>query len=129
MAFVAPNEGERRLLEEISAAFAVSYSVALFANDITPAATHVLADVTPASDISYAICNFGSVTTDGGGKAVMVQTATTFTQTADTTQTVYGYYITNGTYLIVAERFASPITLTTNGDQIRMSSLSFRLYN
>jgi len=129
MAFVVPNVGERTLLGAVSM-YMTNCTIFLYNNDITPNATDVLGDYTQASDFTNMSLNWGSISTDGSGRAYMVLNDTTFTQAANTTQTIYGYYIQDGSgNLICAEKFTTSYPLEATGDQIRLSGLSFRLYN
>jgi len=127
MAFLVPNIGEKTCLNAVSTMM-LSATLYLYTNDITPNSTHVMSNFIVAADFMYTNPTFGVVATDGAGKAYMVMTDTTLTQNNTTSQVVYGYFIADGSgNLVCAENF-TPITLEANGDQIRISNLSFRLY-
>lgn len=97
----------------------------LFVNNYTPVDASVAADFTEMSTLSYAektLTKTSWVTTEGaaGAAASAAYAAQTWTFTAGSAVTVYGYYITDVTTgkLLWAENFATPKVVQNNGDQI-----------
>jgi hypothetical protein len=89
----------------------------LFKNDYTPVESSVTADFTEATFSGYAsktLTNSSwTITSSSPYYAYYANQTWTFTGNPVTYQTVYGYYIKQGTtnYTIVAERFTTAISL------------------
>lgn len=139
MAFLVPDEGEKRFLEILKQEGA-SMRMYLYSNNKTPAHADELADYTAAADVnstSLPAQNWSTPDTDGSGKGVMSWTADiiTFSLTTAGTRTVYGYFVrhdhaTLGTKLLWSERFSNgPYTLTDTADQVRITTLTLRIHN
>jgi len=123
MAFLVPNEGEDFCLEKI-VNFADTASqnlfLRLYENDVTPGETDTVATYTEVTDGSYAAIELtGSSWTILDGLASYAQQ----TFTIGTTQSIYGYYVTNyaGTVLVLAERFTSTITIGAGGGNVAVT--------
>lgn len=131
MAFVVPQGGARTMLLQISAYFSVYATAYLFNNNHTPDNDDGVIDYTSATDIPF--IPIGGVIyaapTSVGGTAEMTVTPFTFTQTASVAQTIYGWYISDSSEIMLAERFSSPITMASSGDEVRITGHTFKLYS
>lgn len=118
-----PNEGELRLLEK---ALADNLELCLFVNDVTPADGDTEAAYTEMSTHGYALKTLTggswSVSTVGG-KAEATYAQQTFSFTAASPVTVYGYYIKDPAddKLIQVERLTTPQVVELTGDAIRIT--------
>ncbi len=125
------NVGEVRLLQmALGENSQENLQLRLFVNNITPADTDTDATFTQMSQHSYASATITmaqwTVTTNGSGEAEAVAPAKTFSFTDDTvsgTVPVYGYYVVGATsgVLLWAEKFASPINISTTGQSIEIT--------
>lgn len=100
----------------------------LYVNNVTPADTHVAADFTEMSTLGYAaktLTKTSWVTSAGASGAVAsaAYAQQTWTFTAGTAVTVYGYFYTDTTtgLLLGAELFSSAKVVQNTGDQIIMT--------
>lgn len=98
----------------------------LFKNNYTPVEASVAGDFTEATFTGYsAIALTGSSwTISSGDPATAVYAEQTFTSSADqTAELVYGYYIVRDTggEILWAERFSSPVSVSANGDYIKVT--------
>lgn len=126
---IYPNVGEVALLEELKPFFEAC-ELAPFVNDVELADDNVLGDFTLASDVAPQNPVFGSVTTDGQGKAFMeLDDSISFTQTEAVTQTVYGFVLYDGATLIRASRLAAPVDLENDNDVVTLQVLKIRLFD
>jgi len=133
MALVLPNVGESDALAAIvGKAAAENLVLHLYTNDVTPGETDTTASYTEATFTGYAAITLTAanwVVTEGApSNAAYPQQ--TFTSSADqTSQAVYGYYLTRVTSgrIAWAERFPSgPYVIANNGDNIKVT-LNFTL--
>lgn len=98
--------------------------IALFTDDIVPSRATVLADLTQPTYTGYAISAaivFGLAFTNDNGAAEVLGDGKQFPCTADgASQTVHGYMCLNaaGTGVLWAERFDTPQTIATAGQNI-----------
>lgn len=125
MSFIVTDEGEREMLNRITAKN-ISPSdliLRLFVNDITPTENSVFADFVEPSDGLYEIIplvgNSWEVNTLAGVSTAS-QAEQTFSFSASVT--VYGYFVTtlSGSDIIcfLAERFAAPHVVEAGGGTI-----------
>lgn len=118
-----PNEGEIRLAEK---ALADNLELRLFVNNMTPADADDETDYTEMSTHGYTAKTLTggswSVSTVGG-KAEGSYAQQTFSFTAASAVTVYGYYIVDPVddKVIQAELFAAPQVIEFLGDAIRIT--------
>lgn len=133
MALVLTNNGEGDALAAIvGKAAAENLVLHLYTNDVTPGETDTTASYTEATFTGYAAITLTAanwVVTEGApSNAAYPQQ--TFTSSADqTSQAVYGYYLTRVTSgrIAWAERFPSgPYVIANNGDNIKVT-LNFTL--
>lgn len=98
----------------------------LYANDVTPSDTTVLADLTEVSgSTGYAATTLASstwTTTQIAGVTTAVHSETTFT--FSTTATSYGYYVTNtlGDLLWLERYSGAPFSLPSGGGTISITN-------
>jgi hypothetical protein len=136
MAFVYSNEGEKLLLEAaVGKVAAGALKLKLFRNDVTPGHADTTATFTEANFTGYSAATLATASwnaaTAGTGtgtalanKAAIDYAQQTFTMgTPGTTNTIYGYYITNNaeTVLLGAERFSTAKSMAVNGDAIKIT--------
>jgi hypothetical protein len=131
MAGVLCDDGIRALNELLAPAMvAAGYQVGLFVNNHTPAYSDILSTYSEPSMGGYARINLG--TPISGGVAGNIDTVgfptVTFTNTGTgLPETVYGYFITDGTVLIGAELFAVAIVVTSSSQGINVTpSLTYQ---
>ena len=129
MALLVPNVGEAKMLGYIvnNATGMVNPTLRLFSNNQTPTSTQTIADYTEATFTGYAaVIQTGSSWTitagDGstGFSKATTNSASTFTCSGTTSQSVYGYYVdANTSTLLWAERFSDgPYTIANVGDKV-----------
>ena len=136
MAFVVSNEGEKLLIEAaLGKVAAGALKLKLFKVDVTPGhadtvATYTEADFTGYAAITLATASWNAGTAGTGtgtalaNKAYIDYAQQTFTMgTPGTTNTVYGYYVTDnaGTTLIGAEKFTTSKPMLLAGDAIKIT--------
>lgn len=97
----------------------------LFVNNYAPDDTTIAANLTEMTTLGYAEkaltkTSWNAVTGGTGNPASATYAQQTWTFTAGTPVTVYGYYVTDVTtgLLLWAESFASPKVVQYTGDQI-----------
>lgn len=124
------DPGEKFFLDTI---FAVNYTLNLFQNNVESGLTIaqkealLVASFTPPTFAGYAaIALTGGATwvTTAGAPSTAVYPAQTFTCTATAAaQTIYGYYLTRttGGALVAYEYFPASVSVSTNGDQVRIT--------
>ena len=126
MALVVPDVGEPKLLTKIISDADVVYH--LFQNNYTPSEATVLTDLTEANFTGYAaktVYVLGSVNSPKWQTPLTDASGITYSEadqqlswqnTGTTSQTIYGYYVTDttGNDLLWVERFATPRTLGQN---------------
>lgn len=91
----------------------------LFKNNYTPVAGSVLGDFTEADFSGYTSQALTGWTTPAtvSAHARTTATALSWTKSGATGNSIYGYYVVNGSNLLFAERDPNaPIAMTTNGD-------------
>jgi len=124
MALKVPAVGEDKLL-----AFTLGYAtpgnqtLKLFVNNITPADADTAATYTEMSTLGYAsksLAKASWVIAQNGTKSEASYAAQTFTFTAGTAVTVYGYFVIDSTsgVLLWAELFDTGKVVQFAGDQI-----------
>ena len=98
----------------------------LFVNNITPALTDTAATYREMSTLGYAAISLNKaswVQTATGGIDSSGQAQITWTFTAGTAVTVYGYFVTDTTtgLLLWSELAPSPTVVQNTGDQIKIT--------
>jgi len=96
----------------------------LYQNNKTPAYADTVAGYTEATFTGYAAATLtgASWTISGTNPASATYAQQSFASTANqSSQTIYGYYLTVSGNLIAAELFASPVTIQYNGDTINVT--------
>ena len=133
MALLVPNVGEERMLRLIThtttaASTNGNLMLRLYKTDVTPTSTQTLVDYTEATFTGYAAteCTSGSWTITAGAPSDATQSsATTFTCGAATSESIYGYFLTqqDSSVLMWAEKFSDgPYVLTNDGDKIILTA-------
>ncbi len=121
MTLLSPDASRLLLLKYISGNVVPGSPVAhLYANNITPSITDTVATYTEsvaggytASTATSANWTFATVSTVDS----MTYPAITFTFSG--AETIYGYYVTNSSsVLLFSERFSSPITFSSGGGNL-----------
>lgn len=123
---VMPNVGEVLALKNLLGHTAADtpLKLKLFSNDRTPASGDTAASYTEVAGGGYANVSFtgASWTVTAGSPSTASYAAQTFTFTGTTTApgTIYGYYVTNNTGILLwAQRLTSPpFTPAVNGDSV-----------
>lgn len=126
MTILVPSASEKDLLDFMLGVTTPGNQILkLFVNNVTPDDTYVLANLTEMSTLGYAsktLTKTSWVTTAGatGQPATSSYAQQTWTFTAGTAVTVYGYYITDFTTgrLLWVELFSSAKIVQNTGDQI-----------
>jgi hypothetical protein len=129
MALLVPNVGEDKMIKLIvngttAASTGECLMLRLFSSNTTPTSTMTLLDYTEAAFTGYASVTMssGSWTITPGAPTSATQTAaTTFTCSATTSVSVYGYYLSQefSSILMWSERFSDgPYTIANSGDKI-----------
>jgi hypothetical protein len=111
MSIVYPNIGTEKILDFL---VANSMSLKLFSNNIVPAITDVLATYTEVAGGGYAAITLASAnwTTTAASPSTALYSALqqfSFTGPTNAPSTIYGYYIVQGSNLILAERFPAGV--------------------
>jgi hypothetical protein len=120
MALITTNNGEVILLEWmlVEEAFTDPVKLKLFSNNYTPVATSAVGDFTEATFTGYTEKTLDRDTwnapSSSGGKGTITYPEQTWT--AGSSQTIYGYYITNNAEdeVLWAEKFASARALASS---------------
>lgn len=117
MPIVIPEEGKILIAGYVFTGN--NYTLRLFANNVSPDNDTILADLDEPTDASYAAKTLtGSSWTINTGVVVSAsypQQTFTFATAAD----VYGYFITNGTEILMIERFPqAPERIPTDGGSV-----------
>lgn len=129
MALWIPNQGEEILLDII---LATNLTLKLYRNDVTAGLTTAQKEaLTEASFTEATFTGYTSKALTGGSwvttqaePSTGVYAEQTFTSTANqTAQTIYGYYVvrTSDSKLLWFERFTGPVTISLNGDAIKVT--------
>lgn len=124
MSLLTPTVGENKLLE-----FALGFSapgdqtLKLYVNDITPADADTSATYTEMSTLGYAaktLTKASWTVAQNAGVAEGVYAAQTWTFSAGTAVTVYGYFVvdSNTGVLLWSEKFGAGKVVQFAGDQI-----------
>lgn len=120
MAIIVPYEGRSRKLTRWQEEAMV---VCLYKNDYTPVAGSVRASFTRATFTGYAdvTASFSAPATVDPYEE-MHTGILTFTLTGGAAQTIYGYFVVKNSddYVEMAERFGTPVLLSTPGDTIKL---------
>lgn len=124
MTLKVPSVGEDKLLA-FTLGFATpgNQTLKLFVNNITPADADTAATYTEMSTLGYASKSLTKTSwtiAQNGTKSEASYAAQTFSFTAGTAVTVYGYFIIDSTsgVLLWSELFDAPKTVQFAGDQI-----------
>jgi len=118
---IVPNNAKRRMVGSLSGAYPnTAAKIGLFKNNYTIVAATELTDLTAADFSGYAETNLTTPVIvaglDGSNRAVATWDAVTWTKSGATGNTVYGYYVVNGSNeLMWAETFDAPVALTSDG--------------
>lgn len=126
MTIVVPSAAEKTLCDfMLGVTTPGNQTLKLFVNNVTPDDTFTAASFTEMSTLGYAaktLTKTSWVTVAGstGNPATSTYAQQTWTFSAGTLVTVYGYYIIDVTssLLLWAELFASPKPVQNTGDQI-----------
>jgi hypothetical protein len=126
MALIIPSASEKTVLDFLlGVTVPGNQTLGLYVNNYTPDDTTVLANLTEMSTLSYAaktLTKTSWVTVAGstGQPATSTYAVQTWTFTAGTPVSVYGYFIKDVTsgLLLWVEAFASAKVVQNNGDQI-----------
>lgn len=128
MALVVPNVGENKLLSfALGDASPADQTLKLYVNDYTPVAGSVAGDFTEMSTLGYSAKTLTmaswTIAQNGSAEAEATYAQQTWTFTAGSAVTVYGYYVVDSGsgVLLWAERFSSPPTVQNSGDIIRVT--------
>lgn len=127
MPLLAPNVGENKLLEfALGKATPGNQTLKLFVNNITPGATDVAGTYTEMSTLGYAaktLTTSSWTVTNVSGSATAAYAQQSWTFTAGTSVTIYGYFVIDSTtgILLWAERFSAPIAVDAGGDALRLT--------
>lgn len=130
MAVIVPNEGEQKMLNLIIGPD--NLFCVLFKSNTTPSATTGVGDLTFCNFSGYGAQNiaWGTVTTDGGGKASVTGTQVDFEHdggsSPEASNDVYGWAIVHDIAgydaLVAVERFAdAPVTMSALDDIISVT--------
>lgn len=134
MAGIVPNNGEKLMLDSITAKAATdSWKVHLFKNNYTPSESTIAADLTEADFAGYAAVDslsWDAASTDINGKAFSTHAAADFVRSSTgSSQTIYGWWLAGSSGQPLAiERLAAPITVTNEDDTISVS-ITLRLWS
>lgn len=98
-----------------------SFELRLFVNDITPAEEDDLGDYIEASGGGYAAKTIsggwaGSIVL-GDAQVAITIASFTFSGALTTNPTIYGWYLTRGSVLVMADKMAVPFTPSGDGDK------------
>lgn len=113
----------------LTKAMANGLSLKLYTNNYDPVVGSTNANFTEATGGGYAAITLtgGSWTigTDGSGnpQASYAQQTFTFTGALTTNPNIYGYYITDGTTVVAAEKFGTARTPANNGDAEKITPI------
>ena|SRR5260221_138134 len=126
MALIVPSASEKTWCDfMLGVTTPGNQNLKLFVNNVTPDDTFVAAGLTEMSTLGYAqkvLTKTSWVTVAGatGQPATSTYAQQTWTFTAGTAVTVYGYYYTDVTtgLLVAVELFSSPKVVQNTGDQI-----------
>lgn len=124
MAGTVPNGAESILAQyAVNKTASQNLVLRLFKNNATISETTAAEDLTEATFTGYsAITLTGASWTESGGVASYDQQ--TFTSSADQTEElIYGAYCTraSGGELMIVEKFTSPVPISANGDNIKVT--------
>jgi hypothetical protein len=134
MALLVPNQAEARMISMITNATTaqnLNLVLGLYKNNLTPASTDVLGDYTAATFTGYSATTLTSgswtvTAATSGAPATATQTsATTFSCSATTSESIYGYYVyqAGATVMMWAERFSDgPYTIANSGDKVILTA-------
>lgn len=126
MALIVPTAAEKTMLDfTLGVTVPGNQTLKLFVNNVTPDDTFVVANLTEMSTLGYAakvLTKTSWVTVAGstGQPATSTYAQQTWTFTAGTPVTVYGYFVIDvtSTLLLWVELFSSPKVVQNTGDQI-----------
>lgn len=127
MPLVIPTASENQMLETLLGIDAAEdLTLKLYVNNITPGDSDVAGTYTEMSTLGYSAKTLAKASwsvAQAGGKAEGSYAQQSWTFTAGTAVTVYGYYLVRATTgdLWYAERFSVPLTVQNLGDTIRVT--------
>jgi hypothetical protein len=131
VAQVLADVGATNLLNRIKAGS--DFSLKLFVTDVTPTTSDTNATYTEASGGGYAAKTLAMASAteedDGAGirRLSWGSQTWTFTGALTTNLTIYGYYIVEGTTLILAEHLATPFQPAANGDTLIINPTAIKM--
>ena len=129
MALVVPNAAEVIALKIWVGFGAVAnpWTLKLYSNNVTPAASDTAATYTVVAGAGYAnkslVAANWTFTSDAPSSMSYAAQSFVFTGATDAPGTIYGYYIIdNNSTIVVAERLSSaPFTPAVNGDSVTVT--------
>lgn len=127
MALLVPTVGENTLIGfMLGKTTAGNQILRLFTSNTTPQDSDTAATYTEMTGLGYTAITLTKTTWDiaqDGGVAKATYPQVTFTFTAGSAQTVYGYFVTDATTgtLLWSERFDTAKTVSLAGDQIKIT--------
>jgi hypothetical protein len=133
MALLVPNVGEERMIRLIvnattAASTGENLKIRLYKSNTTPTSTMTLTDYTESTFTGYAAvtATSGSWTiTPGAPTSAQQSAASTFSCSATTSESAYGYYLSqeNSSVLMWSERFSDgPYTIANSGDKVILTA-------
>lgn len=131
MALLVPNVGEGRMIRLITNSVTTTgenLKIRLFKSNTTPTSTMTLSDYTEATFTGYTSVTATSASwtiNEGAPTSATQAAATTFTCSSATSESIYGYYLSqeNSSILLWSERFSDgPYVITNNGDKIILTA-------
>ena len=126
MTIKVPTAGEQAMLKDaLGKTTPGALTLKLFVNDITPADTDVAATYTEMNTLGYTPKSLAMATwavAQNGAVAQATYTAQTWTFTAGTPVTIYGYYVVGADSIIRwSERFDAPFAAQYTNDTITIT--------
>lgn len=131
MALLVPNVGEGRMIRLITNSVTTTgenLKIRLFKSNTTPTSTMTLSDYTEATFTGYTSVTATSASwtiNEGAPTSATQAAATTFTCSSATSESIYGYYLSqeNSSILLWSERFSDgPYVITNSGDKIILTA-------
>jgi hypothetical protein len=128
--FISPTVFELPILNMLTSMFAAAAAttkIRLYQNNYVPGPGTVLTDLTEADFDGYAqysntVWNAPTLNAITGRYDITSGGAPTFTQTGTViTNTVYGWYMVDGSDLVAVERFDTPVEFDTNGKTLQLA--------
>ena len=126
MPLKVPNAGESAMLKDaLGKTVPAALTLKLFVNNITPADADVAATYTEMTTLGYVAKTLAAATwteAHDGTNGAASYAAQTWTFTAGTAVTIYGYYVVGADGVIRwSERFASPFVAQFANDSVTVT--------